>query len=81
MPYYIRDPKRDHNFDNHSYRPLHLPGAPIKPALGKPASAARSRCQPRLADASKLGPWLRRDGESEGGEREIDREIERDRER
>ena len=21
MPYYIRDPKRDHSFDNHRYRP------------------------------------------------------------
>ena len=27
MPYYNRDPKRDHNFDNHSYI---LPGAPMR---------------------------------------------------
>ena len=24
MPYYNRDPKRDHNFDNHSYRVIEI---------------------------------------------------------
>ena len=36
MPYYSKDPKRDHNFDNHPYSKPHKVGNRIKAKSGNP---------------------------------------------
>ena len=41
MPYYNRDPKRDHHFDDHPYISLHMP------FMLQPKSSVRPRPDPR----------------------------------